>query len=188
MSVAPGSARGLMRDGNQRMRFAARVLLTASICGCTSGATYPDGPRPAAPRFVQLAGCYRVAIGRWAETGQNMGLLPLTEFRLDTMVSSWRFAQYERRHAGPEAVRSASPIVKQTGGTPGVWYPVGKDSVRVYWNSGFATAGYRLEVRGDAIAGVALTHSDFRSVSPQTREPYPDPTAAVRGARVPCRE
>lgn len=168
------------------MRLAPALFLTCVSIGCAAAPTDSGAAALAIPRALQLAGCYQLERSAWEETGQNIGLVPPTELRLDTLESSWRFATYEARHATPELVRHAEPAVGRVRPAPGMWYPVGPDSLRVQWNSGFSTAGYQLAVRGDSVTGIATTHSDHRLTSSTTREVLPDPTAAVRGVRVPC--
>lgn len=131
------------------------------------------------PRADQLAGCYQVEIGVWEETGQHKGLVPPADFRLDTTASTSMFAKYEARHSLPEPVRLALPEAGFSRKFPGMWHPLGPDSLRVHWNTGFAMGGYRLAVYGDSVRGIATTWVDFRKGPP-------DPTAPVRGHRVPC--
>ena len=138
-------------------------------------------------RWEQLAGCYRMQIGVWAETGQHKGLVPPAEFRLDTVASPVRFAALEARNANVDVVRLALPEAGGARRVVGMWYPMGTDSLRVQWNTGFQMGGYRLAVRGDSVEGIATTWSDFKVITPETGPGGPvDPTAPARGARIPC--
>jgi len=161
------------------MRLVGGLLVIGASIGCAATPTDSGAASLAIPRAAQLAGCYQVAIGAWTETGQHKGLVPPAEFRLDTVASSSMFARYEGPNAHPESVRLALPDVGGTRPFPGMWYPVGPDSLRIGWNTGFTMGGYRLAVRGDSVEGIATTWVDLR------RGP-PDPTAPVRGRRVPC--
>lgn len=162
-----------------RLRLAAAMLAIATGLGCAPASVGDGASAPALPRFAQLAGCYRVEIGAWEETGQHKGLVPPAEFTLDTIASTSRFARFEARRAHPEPVRQALPEAGFSRKFPGMWYPVGRDSLRVEWTTGLAMGGYRLAVRGDSVEGIATTWVDFR------RGP-PDPSAPVRGRRVDC--
>jgi hypothetical protein len=161
------------------MHRAGRLLVIGASIGCAAAPTDGGAASLAIPRAIQLAGCYQVQVGAWESTGQDKGLVPPAEFRLDTVASSSMFASYETRRSHPERVRLALPEVGGRRTFPGMWYPVGPDSLRIQWNTGFTMGGYRLAVRGDSVEGIATTWVDYR-------QGPPDPTAPVRGRRVAC--
>jgi hypothetical protein len=119
--------------------------------------------------------CYRVQMGPWAQTGQQKGLVPPTEFRLDTTASQSTFGQGSRA-VSPDFVMSGVAGRRY----PGFWQARGADSVQITWTTGFEKGGYLLKVRGDSVEGVATTWSDLRTG-------HPDPTAPVTGSRVSCK-
>ncbi len=169
-----------------RMRLGIGLLLLVSAAGCSTAARSDAVANTPATRDVHAARCYQVEIGAWTETRQPKGLVPPAESRLDTAPSTWRFAEFEQRYAGREVVRHALPELGRVRPTPGMWYRIGEDSLRLQWNSGFSTAGYRLAIRGDSVEGIATTRSDMRIIPEPSHPGFPDPTASVRGLQVPC--
>ncbi len=141
-----------------------------------------------ASRSAQLAGCYRVEVGPWSETGQHKGFVPPAEFQLDTALSASSLTDHYAQLAQPEPVRKALPEIRgRRVSEPGVWYRLGHDSLRVEWNNRNIKGGYTFVVRGDSVAGLATTWSHFRVMQPgMTAKDIVDPTAAARGSRIAC--
>lgn len=170
------------------MRFMPLVVLLVGVGGCalTSGAV--QAGRRAGTSAAALAGCYRVELGPWTETGQHKGFVPFTEFRLDTLASTSSVAPFHAREAAPEVVRTALPEITGRRPGPGVWYRIGTDSLFVEWHNGNVSGGYRLVARGDSVVGRAVTWSHWRPLREGMQpEDVIDPTAPARGRRVPCR-
>lgn len=148
--------------------------LVTCLGACATPGHPPDSGTNQLQSRVPGASCYRVRIGTWSETGQPRGLVPPTEFRLDTTRSRAQFATDGAREAHPDIVTDG-----QDRRYPGFWYERGADSLEIAWNTGFQRGGYRLRVRGDAAEGIATTWTDERTGNP-------DPTAPVTGSRVAC--
>lgn len=121
-----------------------------------------------------FTGCYVVDIGPWTTTGAWMGLVPPERFRLDAVVvvdSINPRTQYR--------VAALLPLRPALDAMPPTWTPLAADSLTVVWFNGYALGSLRMRAFGDSVEGVAHTRSDVRTG-------YPDPTASVRGKRVPC--
>lgn len=172
-------------SGKTALHPAACLVLAAA--GSCSLAPQPE-KTTIIPRLAERAGCYRVALGPWTETGQHKGFVPPGEFRLDTALSTSTLTDYYARLAHPAPVRTALPEIQGRHlSEPGVWYDVGQDSIRVEWYNRAIRGGYHFLVRGDSVVGVATTWSHFRVLGPGMKaEDVIDPTAQARGVRVPC--
>ena len=169
------------------MRLAGRLLVISASLGCAAAPTDSGAASLAIPRPAQLAGCYHVEVGAWAETGQHKGFVPFTEFQLDTMANSTTMISSEARRAGREVLRTAQPAITGRRPGPGVWYPIGQDSLFIEWYNGNISGGYRLAVQRDSVMGVATTWHHWRTLREGMRpEDVVDPMAPVRGKRVPC--
>ncbi len=133
------------------------------------------GQQPGDP--LPFTGCYRVTIGAWTQTAQGMGLVPLSEFRLDST-----------RVGGVAPAGSRFLVASDSGGprtgagVTATWRMLDGDSIEVSWSNHFSSGAFRLRLQGDSVSGRAISISDAR-VEP----PAPDPVAPVTGSRVKCR-
>lgn len=153
------------------VRLAALAILMA---GCSSRSSPSLRSTRADDTMFSVPRCYRVDIGPWSETGQPIGLVPPAEFRLDTTVSA--------RQGPANGSRSVYPAfaTERISRFPGEWSRYAKDSLRIHWSTGFQAGGYRLQLRGDSVKGIATTWTDDRTGDP-------DPEARATGIRIPCR-
>jgi hypothetical protein len=149
------------------------MVLLVLLTGCsfiTPGATRSAGSLPS-PESV--AGCYRMALGDWTNTGAGYGLTPPLEFRLDTALApGGQMPGTPRRTIGTPMPGQESRFTS--------WSIGAGDTLRVWWSTGYVGGGYSLAVHGDSVFGHATTRTDVR------RSGTADPTAPARGARVPC--
>jgi len=148
------------------------LLILAAGCISPSHTLVPSARRT--DSALSQPRCYRVTIGPWSNTGQSRGLLPPTEFRLDTALSTWQFATAGARLVYPEFPNERGSRI------PAEWKELGSDSVVIRWSTGFEMGGYRLQLHGDSVKGLATTWNDARTGNP-------DPDAPVVGSQVQCR-
>lgn len=170
------------------MRLACGLLTIVISIGCVAAPTDSGVASLMLAPHAQLAGCYRVTIGPWTETGQHKGFVPPEAFRLDTALSTSSLRDHYARLAYPEPVRNALPEIRgRHVSEPGVWYRLGSDSIRVEWFNRDIKGGYTFAVNGDSVTGIATTWSHYRTMRPGMKpEDIVDPTAEAHGRRVPC--
>lgn len=151
----------------------AGIALAIHLTACHSAAR-SAGPDPVMPRSpLSAAGCYRMVLGDWVETGALHGITPPLEFRLDTALAPGGQAQGATRRT------VATPIPGQASRFTR-WSLDTGDTLRVLWSTGHVGGGYTLTARGDSVFGRATTFADSR------RAGTPDPTAPARGVRIGC--
>jgi hypothetical protein len=153
-------------------RAAPQMVLLVLLLGCHSAARPARlSLGPASPESV--AGCYRMVIGNWANTGAHHGVTPPMEFRLDT-------ASAAGEHARALGHRTVTPPIPGQEDRFTSWSFGSGDTLRVWWSTGYVGGGYTLKVQGDSVFGRATTRTDVR------RSGIPDPTAPAHGARAAC--
>lgn len=137
-------------------------------------------PTAAFYRAPSAVGCYRVSAGDWTVTGQPRGLVPPTEFRLDTTPSRSVLSNAPGRFWHAETIRrQGPPLPPGASEIPGLWYMTPGNTLHIRWNTGFDAGGYTLVMRGDYVFGRAGTWHEVRTG-------HTDPTAPVAGTRVAC--
>lgn len=150
-----------------RMRRTALPLLLL-LPAVLSAQEPPPGPSAAA------AGCWALALGPWSPAAAlSPAYSPPPRMVLDTVRAPelpWEEALQVR----------PMPGVPPTRHDVAYWMPVGSDSVRVVWSTGFDGVALHLAVRGDTLRGRAVEFSDARDPE------QPGPTAAAAAVRISC--
>ena len=162
------------------MKHGVCVLSAVVTLGACAPKPKVGAPTGAFYRAASAAGCYRLSVGDWTVTGQRRGLVPPTEFRLDTTASRGVLSNATGRFWHVETIRRQGPALPPgTSEIPGLWYMMPGDTLHIRWNTGFDAATYVLVMRGDSVFGRAGTWHEVRTG-------HPDPIAPVVGARVAC--
>ena len=162
------------------MKRGVWLLSSVATLGACSPQPNVGSSRTAFYRAPAAVGCYRVSVSEWTVTGQPRGLIPPTEFRLDTTPNRSVIGNGTGRFWHAETIRRDGPPLPP-GATeiPGLWYMSPGDTLHVRWNTGFDAGAYALVMRRDSVFGRAGTWHEVRTG-------HPDPTASVVGAHVAC--
>jgi len=158
-----------------------RAFLHSATLLCTTLSASPllRAQPPADSAAVRrLSGCYRLTLGRWSRpleaTAIPQARTPPERFRLDTTALPGPFS------AG-YAVEPPAVFATRRGVRPAAWRPLGGDSLRVFWSTGFVGVRLHLVAQGDTLVGRAVTfHDAYAEGEPR------DPEASVTAVRIGC--
>ena len=168
---------------------AARIASAPSEARSAATATPRASPYDASPLDMvaarELAGCYRLTVGRWSSRRANGGYLPSpTRVDLDTARLDGARPGFQLVVERP-GVTPPRPMRSSVG-----WSPVGRDSLQVVtWADDFNWVTLFLRRQGDGrLLGTARYFTDARRIDPQTGrwQWERSPTAAATLAAIPC--
>ena len=160
------------------------VLIGTSVLAAAqtvSGQT--DTTRATARRFV---GCYAVHLGAWNKPlkGNRPYHTPPDSVVLDSVL-------VDSPLGGPGfGLAPHIPILTRYHTVPARWWPIGSDSVRLLWTSGFAGVTMRLAWGDSVLHGRAEAFTDVIPVEvlpDGTKRRLPWPEAVAELSRVTCR-
>lgn len=164
------------------MRPMAPILVGLSLLAATSASGQSDTTQAAARRFV---GCYAVRLGPWSKflEGNPSSHTPPDTVMLDSVLIDGPLG-------GPGfRLRPHIPILTRYHTVPARWWPVGGDSVRLVWTSGFVGVRIRLAWGDSVLVGRAQGFSDairVEALPDGSWRPLPWPEARVELSRVSC--
>ncbi len=148
------------------------ALFTLLFAALTSGSTQGSSAHAA-----DVAGCYRIRLGPWSgpfPSGWPDVHQPPPTFRLDSVPLPAPHDQGGFRRVSPDLA-----VLHGLTRFPPGWKQVGRDSVHIYWSTGFSGVELRLvHVSPDTLHGVAEAFYDV--IGPV------EPTAPAVAWKIPC--
>jgi len=134
----------------------------------------------------EIAGCYAVQMGAWDRSlkGDPAAHTPPDAVQLDSIL--------EGGPLGGSGFKLAPhiPALTRYRVVPARWRPVGRDSVRLWWSSGFVGVSMQLVRAGRNLVGTAEAFSDVIPVevlADGSHRRIPWPAAPVELHRTDCR-
>ena len=153
------------------MKAMSQTLILVTALGIPTGARAQKD----SSTFVRdRAGCYALRLGRWSgplPTNSPEAHTPPSRFRLDTVAVQTR----------PRSRFAVEPDQLVPGRMVASWIPMSKDSISMFWSTGFIGVRLRFVARGDSLVGVATAFRDAHAPG----DP-PDPSASVIATRINC--
>jgi hypothetical protein len=148
-----------------------RGLLCVSILGMATDVCDAQTHPSDSARVRAIAGCYDLSAARPVRRdAATFAPLP-RRIRLDARPVASPFEGYR-----------VTPVqLWRDGDWPASWAPLGRDTVRVVWSTGFHGLDLWFTVRGDTLEGVARPFSDA-----VVRGAPPPPQVTVRAVRRRC--